>query len=276
MTVVNPWPDTVGRTIRHREGAGSPLVLIHGFSMCAETWLPVLPLLTAQHDVVVLALDGHFRGASADGLDMTMRPTLDRLEAVLDDAGIEQAHLVGNSLGGWIAAELARRGRGLSYVGLSPAGGWELGSRELRRVQGQLRRAGRMLPRIQTRVGSLSRSPRFRRVALQALCADGARATTPDECETVLTGSASCTVYDAILDSAPTEAPPAYFARLPCPSALVWGTRDRLLPSPRYSERWRRVLPGVSFRPLAGVGHVPTYDDPKQLADAVLATTAAT
>jgi pimeloyl-ACP methyl ester carboxylesterase len=274
MTVVDPWPDTVGRTVRHREGSGSPLVLIHGFAMCAETWLPVLPLLSAHHDVVVLTLPGHFRGepvAADDPFDLGH--TLDLLEAALDEVGVEKAHLVGNSLGGWLAAELARRGRGLTYVGLSPAGGWELGSREARRTTGRLIRGGRLLPRIEPRLAQLSRQPRFRRIALSDLVADGATATTADECELLMTSAARCQVYAAVLAQAPTQAPPAYFPRLPCPSALVWGTKDRLLPSPRYSERWRRALPGVTFTPLPGVGHVPTYDDPKALADAVLATT---
>jgi len=56
------------------------------------------------------------------------------LEAQLDALHLERAHLVGNSLGGWLALELARRNRASSVVALAPGGGWELGGRAHRRL----------------------------------------------------------------------------------------------------------------------------------------------
>ena len=52
----------------------------------------------------------------------------------MDDAGLERAHLAGSSLGGYVALQLAMRGRADSVVALAPAGGWPRGddsSREL-------------------------------------------------------------------------------------------------------------------------------------------------
>jgi pimeloyl-ACP methyl ester carboxylesterase len=49
---------------------------------------------------------------------------VDALEAQLDREGIERAHIVGNSLGGWLALELARRGRAHTVVALAPGGAW--------------------------------------------------------------------------------------------------------------------------------------------------------
>ena len=51
----------------------------------------------------------------------------DALERALDEAGIRTAHLVGNSLGGYVALQLAARGRARSVVALAPAGGWAVG-----------------------------------------------------------------------------------------------------------------------------------------------------
>ena len=45
----------------------------------------------------------------------------------MDDAGFETAHIVGNSLGGYMALQLAARGRARSVVALAPAGGWAKG-----------------------------------------------------------------------------------------------------------------------------------------------------
>lgn len=49
---------------------------------------------------------------------------LDQIEQIMDQKGWETAHLVGNSLGGWIALGLALRGRARSVTAIAPAGGW--------------------------------------------------------------------------------------------------------------------------------------------------------
>ena len=50
----------------------------------------------------------------------------------MDDAGFATAHLVGNSLGGYVALQLAARGRARSVVALAPAGGWAPGDESFR------------------------------------------------------------------------------------------------------------------------------------------------
>jgi pimeloyl-ACP methyl ester carboxylesterase len=59
----------------------------------------------------------------------------DVLERDLDAAGISTAHIVGSSLGGWLAFELAARGRARSVVALAPAGGWQPGGRDEARLE---------------------------------------------------------------------------------------------------------------------------------------------
>src|SRR6266511_1402902 len=107
----------------HRGGEGEPLVLIHGIGSCWQVWEPVLPALEARHDVLALSLPGYGRSPALEG-EPTVPALVDAVERVLDDAGIDAAHLVGNSLGGWIAAELALRGRARTVVAISPAGLW--------------------------------------------------------------------------------------------------------------------------------------------------------
>src|SRR3954471_16168047 len=109
--------------IRHRAGSGDPLLLLHGLGLTWRCWRPVLHDLERAHDVVAMDLPGF---GAAPPLPRGRRPTVaalsDAIEAALDDAGIESVHVAGNSLGGWIAIELARRGRASSVVALSPAG----------------------------------------------------------------------------------------------------------------------------------------------------------
>src|SRR3954447_16134817 len=148
--------------------AAEPLVLIHGFSGTAAVWEPVLPALQEHHDVTAVTLLGHCRGAAfADGVTPSFDALADGIERDLDAAGIEKAHLVGNSLGGWLALELAHRGRALSVVALSPAGGWEPGSKEDHRLQPYFKFLHAALKVIGPRAEAFSKRPGLRKIALR-------------------------------------------------------------------------------------------------------------
>ena len=98
-----------GRTIRHlRLGpdAGTPVVMIHGFGADLATWMFNQEALAADRPVYALDLPGH--GGSSKEVDDGSAAALARtVLAYLDAAGIERAHLVGHSLGGAIAVEIA-------------------------------------------------------------------------------------------------------------------------------------------------------------------------
>jgi pimeloyl-ACP methyl ester carboxylesterase len=59
-----------------------------------------------------------------------------------------------------------------------------------------------------------------------------------------------------------------------CPVTVAWGERDRLLLFGRQSARARRLLPGARHVTLWGCGHVPTWDDPEQVARVLLEASA--
>ena len=71
-------------------------------------------------------LAGHAGGPPIEG-EITDDALADGVERAMDEAGIATAHIVGNSLGGYIALQLAARGRAESVVALAPAGGWAAG-----------------------------------------------------------------------------------------------------------------------------------------------------
>jgi pimeloyl-ACP methyl ester carboxylesterase len=84
-------------------------------------WRTVIPLLEPDYDTIALTALGH-RGGRPGFAGVTVQDLVDDAERSLDDLGIGRPHLVGNSLGGWMAIELARRGRAASVCALFPAG----------------------------------------------------------------------------------------------------------------------------------------------------------
>ena len=247
-----------------------PLVLLHPFSLCSEVWSPVVPHLSQHHDVFALAIPGH---SGSDPLPQGFRHSIeaavDVIEANLDQLGIQRAHLVGNSLGGWLAIELARRGRALSVVALAPGGGWEPGSPELRRLLRRFHLTRALLSVSGPIVARLARWAFARRYLLRDAVARPER-LTPCEARLLIESTSRCPVYADVLKVLAQQRLAEAFDVLPCPILLLWGAEDRLLPIQGYSERWRRVLPGAEWRVLPEVGHLPMYDDPKAVANSVL------
>lgn len=257
-----------------RGGTGEPIVLIHGFSGTRLVWEPVLAALEQRHDVLAVTLAGHVGGPElARGTPASVAALVDAVERDMDAAGFESAHLVGNSLGGWIALELARRGRADSVVGLSPAGGWEAGTRAETRLQRLFAQAHMLSKAALPRVDSLMRRPRLRRALLWRVVARGERMPAA-AAATLIRDLVACPIYFELMDAVVRDGTPRTFDGVDCPVLLAWGSRDRILPSPRYSERLRELLPAAEWADLPGLGHVPMSDDPELVARTITDFTA--
>jgi len=113
----------VSFTAAHRGGAGPPLVLLHGFTDTWRTWELVLPALERERDVLALTLPGHAGGPPLPD-PVTGDAAVDAVERAMDAAGFGTAAVAGNSLGGYVALQLAARGRASAVTALAPAGGW--------------------------------------------------------------------------------------------------------------------------------------------------------
>lgn len=256
-------------------GDGEPLVLLHPFALCAQVWNPVLPALKQHHQVFALSIPGHH---GSDPLPPSYEHSIERavdlLEHKLDALGIAQAHIVGNSLGGWLAIELARRGRARSVVALAPGGGWEVGSREHRRLVRRFKLTSKLLALGGPIATHLARWSICRSCFLRDAVACPERLSARDA-RLLIERAWRCEVYDEVVRAMASQPVALPFRELPCPVRLVWGEADRLLPVNGYSERWRRVLPGADWVVLPGVGHVQMYDDPGAVANAILELTGA-
>jgi pimeloyl-ACP methyl ester carboxylesterase len=256
-------------TTSHRGGEGEPLVLIHGFSGTRALWQPVLEPLEARHDVLAVTLAGHVGGPEIAPEQVSLPALVDAVERDMDEAGFDSAHLVGNSLGGWIALELARRGRARSVVGISPAGGWVAGTPDERRLRNLFRRNHRFGSALGSRAEKLLRRPRLRHLLLRDAVAHG-ELIPPAAAAAMLRDSVACPIYFPLMDAILRDGPPQSFSGISCPVLLAWGTGDRILPTPRYSRRLREMIPAAEWLEFAGLGHMPMSDDRELVARTIV------
>ena len=107
-------------------GSGEPVLLLHPFLISQLVWQKVAPQLadTGRYEVFAPTMAGHNGGPRAGTWFLSSSLLADHVERQLDELGWDTCHIVGNSLGGWVAFELERRGRARTVTGIAPAGGW--------------------------------------------------------------------------------------------------------------------------------------------------------
>jgi pimeloyl-ACP methyl ester carboxylesterase len=244
-----------------------PLVLLHGATSSGRVWEPLLPTLKARHSVFVPTLAGHWGGPPLSVRPaMVVQGIVDAMCRQLDEARIETANLVGNSLGGWIALELARRGRANSVLAFAPAGAWR-SPRDLTRMLLIFRIGARL--RTATRIHRLAANNTVRRILLRSM-AEHADRMTPAQVTALFEDMAGCAVLTDLLAGAREAGPMTALAQLTCPVRIAWGWQDRTLPFMRYGAPMFAAVPGAELVMLPDVGHVPMIDDPALTARTIL------
>jgi pimeloyl-ACP methyl ester carboxylesterase len=257
----------------HRGGSGAPMVCLHGFTDTWRTWELVLERLERHHEVLAPALAGH---AGGPPLDTPIGDTAigDALETAMDEAGFETAHVVGNSLGGYLALELASRGRARSVVALAPAGGWAPGDGSEREALDHFETTQELLKGAAPYADQIAATPDGRRRATEYITVSYEH--IPAELIAhQIRGAARCPAAGALIERARSgDAYPLELERIACPTRIVWGTEDRLLKWPDATARYRDGLPQAEWIELAGVGHCPQLDVPAETAELILGFTA--
>src|SRR4051794_19017638 len=137
-------------------------------------WSRVLPLLAPHHDTVAFTALGH-RGGRPAKPGVRIADLVDDAERTLDDLGLDRPHLAGNSMGGWLAIELARRGRAATVCALSPAGSWDEASGGQNPPAKAPRAVARLVPRTRRVLPLAARVPAVRRFALRDNAVHGER-----------------------------------------------------------------------------------------------------
>jgi pimeloyl-ACP methyl ester carboxylesterase len=248
------------RTVRR--GSGDPYVLIHGIGSRAEVWEPVMDALAERFSVVAVDLPGF--GRSRAQLE---RPTIERqADAFADwlrDEGLYGCHVAGNSMGGAIALELARRRAVRSAVAIAPAGFWT--AKERKWCQDSLARAKAQIRLLRPVLPALLATP-VGRTAFGWQVLGRPWAVPPEELVATADAVLAADAFDEALalfddysfhDAEQLDGVPVM---------VIWGSRDRLLLARRQAARAHRVLPGARHEWLEGAGHLPMWDAPDAVA----------
>jgi pimeloyl-ACP methyl ester carboxylesterase len=247
----------------YRAGSGEPLVLLHGFTGAWMHWRPVLAELSERYEVIAPTLHGHDGGVSyPQDSPLSFAGSTDSLESHLDELGVGTAHFVGNSMGGALALELAKRGRARSVVALAPGGGWTPGDGEARRLAKFFTRQLRTSRALGSRISMVVARPRMRRLALRDVMHHGERVPASDALWLVQ-ATLGCTIAERAIEALRLDEglTLADLDRIACPVLLATPQFDRVLPPERHAPRLRREIPGVESVVLADCGHVPMWDD---------------
>lgn len=251
----------------HRVGEGEPLVLIHGIGSRWQVWEPVLDRLAAERDVIAIDVPGF--GASPMPPPGTP-PGIDSLTSLvgdfLDSLAVDRPHVAGNSMGGWISLELAKQGRARSATGLSPAGFQS--PREASFSRTSLAVSVRLARALAPRVEKIMRPALARKLLLAQLVAHPER-IPPAAAAGHLRALAHAPWFDETLSAITARPQFAGDEKITVPVTIAWGERDRLL-IPRQARRAQRAIPHARVSTLRDCGHVPTYDDPEQVARVLL------
>lgn len=242
-----------------RDGDGPPLLLVHGLGGSSVIWRPVRELLAAQRELLVVDLPGFGRsdplpaGTAATAANLARAVT-----ALCSELGFDRPHVAGNSLGAWVALELAKAGGARSVCAISPAGLWRdpLGPRRFER-----QRFGRW---IRPLAEVLMRTGRGRAALLRTTMAHPERVPAADARELVRDYLASRGYEDA--NRQMRAGAFEHEGRVAVPVTIAWGEADGLVGRPSRA----RIPPESRYLTMPGWGHTPTWDDPEGVAALIL------
>jgi pimeloyl-ACP methyl ester carboxylesterase len=241
-----------------RSGTGAPLVLLHGIGSSRQAWDPVGPALAAHFTVLAVDLPGF---GDSTPLPAHVEPTPAALATavarLLDELGVTSPHLAGNSLGGWVAMEVAAIRPAASLTLLSPAGLW--------------RRDTPLYPRLSLRATRwlavhagpfLSRTAGYRLGRALVLGQTHGRPMrlTADYARGAIHAMSACPGFEGVFTATLNRRLVAT-APIGAPVTVAFGSRDRLLLR-HQSRHLDQLPPGTVAKALPDCGHMPMADDP--------------
>jgi pimeloyl-ACP methyl ester carboxylesterase len=224
--------------------------------------------------VIVPTLPGHGGASPLDaGVTPSVEALADSIEDELDKLGLSTLHIAGNSLGGWLGIELARRGRASSLVLFSPAGAWRT-QRSIKLRADAISLSVGALGKCAGQADAIAANPLLRWPLLAPQVAHPNRVAADELAAYIRAGSASPVVLP-LLRAIPQHQVPPLPAERDYPVRLVWADRDRVLPFESFGTAMLERLPGAELIRLPGVGHVPMSDEPARVAELILEVTTA-
>lgn len=253
-------------SVNASDAAGAvPLLFVHGLSGSWQNWLENLPVFARHRRVIALDLPGF--GASPMPVDgtITIPGYAGLLSRLMDVLGLGAACVVGNSMGGFVALELAlaEPGRVDSLVLVSPAG---IDSRELRndRLLGGLRRVERLIvaggTMLATHADWVARRARLRRATMHLAVQHPERLPNALMAEQIRTGNGK-PGFVAAIDAITDHDVESRLGALRCRTLLYWGAEDRIV-AVRDARRFLASIPGARAVILPDTGHLAMLERP--------------
>lgn len=247
-------------------GEGDPLVLVHGHSGSWANWLENVPHFAASHRVIVPDLPG-FGASEMPREHISIESYARWLGRLLDELGVESVPVIGNSMGGFVGAELAAKqpdrvtalglvsaaGLSTKYMGFSA----EFFRRRSVRAFARATNAYAAIP--EARLETLVRRPRLRRAVLGAVVKHPDRLPAPLAAE-MLRGSgrpAAPYATDAVMTYDFRD----HAREIRCPTLIVWGEDDRVVPV-EAADAYAEAIPHSRKVVLRDTGHLPMLERP--------------
>ena len=247
------------------------MVLLHPFMMSQNVWKQVAPLIaeTGRYEVFAPTMPGH-NGGVKGRFFLDTAEMADDVERRMDALGWETAHIVGNSLGGWVAFELERRGRARTLTGIAPAGGWSHFTPAKFEIVGKFL-AGLPVWLTAKLLGQRAlRLPFARQLASVPVSANADGLSDADLID-IIDDVSHCPAYYHLLVKALLLPGLRELANGSAPTHLVICEKDRVLPHPRFTRHFTTQLPkDTQITHLDGVGHIPMFEAPRRIADLIV------
>jgi pimeloyl-ACP methyl ester carboxylesterase len=250
-------------------GRGRPLLLLHGLGGSKLSWLPLLHRLAEKHQVIVPDLPGHGE-SDKPAADYSPRFYARTVCGLMDLASIPRALIVGNSMGGRVALEVAlgwpARVERLVVLGPALPG---LRWRSLLSLSGMIPAQFGTLP--------FPLRERWMRSVVRRMFAHPERlapetfALAAQEFVRIYREPRARMAFFSSLRHIVTEAADSFWAsmaRIRVPALVVVGLSDRIVP-PELGARLARQLPNATLHLMPEVGHVPQFEAPDRTMEAL-------
>jgi len=258
------WVHVQGRWMNIVDmGTGEPVIFIHGLSGCWQNWLEQIPLFARDHRVIAVDLPG-FGHSEMPVAEISISGYAEAIDELMEKLDIEAARIVGNSMGGFIGAELAIQNPArVERLVLVAAAGLSIESIRTQRTKGLRHRGENIiffsLGHIVSRSHQVALRPRLRAALLMTVAAHPARLPGPLAAQQVL-GSGKPGFSDAL------EAMCRYplrdrLEKIACPALIVWGDKDILVPV-KDADIFEELIPDSRKIIYKDTGHVSMMERP--------------
>jgi pimeloyl-ACP methyl ester carboxylesterase len=244
------------RIAAERHGHGPTMLLIHPLGADRHVWDRVIDELGQERETIAVDLPGFGESPPLRGVRHDPAALAEKLAEWMAAEGIERPHAVGNSLGGWVALELAAMGAARAVSAIAPAGLWPRPLLPKPSLARHLARAA--LPLI----GPVTSTAAGRRLLLSSTVAHPERVDAADAAW--LIRSYATAPGFAEVNAAMRAGTFSSLAQITAPVTLIWPERDRLVARPR------RLPSHIASVTLADAGHIPMLEDPQSVARMLL------